>query len=125
MLRYLLIALLILLGLSSLGSAIFGRQARRRLALAAFTVIVWGAAAFIYLNPTVAAPRLSQEPTVALTPTATPAPTATPQPGRILWHAGPSDNLQLWIMDDDGSNQRQLTAGEAIGTNVEPAWSPD
>jgi len=50
-LRYLIIALLILLGLSGLGSAIFGSQTRRRLVLTAFTVIAWGAAALMYFNP--------------------------------------------------------------------------
>ncbi len=120
MLRYLIIALLILLGLSSLGSAIFGRQTTRRLLLTAFTLIVWVIAGVMYFNPPGTAPRQ----TVSL-PTDTPAPTATPRPGLIVWHSGPSDNLQVWIMDDDGNNKRQLTTGADIGTNVEPAWSPD
>ena len=119
MLRYLIIALLILLGLSGLGSAIFGSQTRRRLLLTAFTVIAWGAAALMYFNPPAETSRL------VIAPTDTPGPTATPQPGRIIWHSGPSDDLQLWIMDDDGNNKSKLTTGANIGTNVEPGWSPD
>ncbi|QLQ05474.1 MAG: hypothetical protein HZY76_04825 [Anaerolineae bacterium] len=46
MIRYIIIALLILLGIASLGSALFGRFRNRRIALALVTVIAWGIAGF-------------------------------------------------------------------------------
>ena len=36
----------------------------------------------------------------------------------------PSGTHGIWLMDADGSNQRQLTDG-AGGADVDPAWSPD
>ncbi|QLQ05475.1 MAG: PD40 domain-containing protein [Anaerolineae bacterium] len=55
-----------------------------------------------------------------------PLTTATFTPtGQITWHSNRSGSLQVWVMNDDGSNPRQLTGITSSDTNVEPAWSPD
>lgn len=46
---------------------------------------------------------------------------------RIAYASTRSGSTQIWVMDADGSNQRQLTSGLGAGypdANV-PAWSPD
>lgn len=46
------------------------------------------------------------------------APSPVPPSGRIAWvNAG-----NIWVMDEDGSNKRQLTTD---GTALTPVWSPD
>ncbi len=50
---------------------------------------------------------------------------AIPAKGKIAWHSKRSDSIQIWVMDDNGQNPKQLTVGEGIGTNSEPAWTPD
>ena len=148
MIRYIFIALLILLGIASLGSALFGRFRNRRIILVLVTVVAWGAAAMLLLLPptppqiaeTLPMPTMPVETvptaTVAMSPTAvatiaSPASpltvtTATPaSTGQIAWHSNRSGSLQVWVMNDDGSNPRQLTGITGSDTNVEPAWSPD
>ncbi len=47
---------------------------------------------------------------------------------KILFHGGESqDNLQIYVMDPDGSHVRQLTGmpPETISYNAFAAWSPD
>jgi serine/threonine protein kinase/dipeptidyl aminopeptidase/acylaminoacyl peptidase len=43
--------------------------------------------------------------------------------GKIVYSSDASGNRDLWIMDQDGSNQKQLTSD--AGSNVSPAVSPD
>lgn len=50
----------------------------------------------------------------------------SPDGTRIVYVANPGTDLatrEIWVMDVDGGNRRQLTAGEAPSTN--PVWSPD
>ena len=61
----------------------------------------------------------------AATPAATATPTAIPATGKIAWHSDRSGSLQIWVMDDNGQNPRQITAGDENNSNTEPAWSPD
>ena len=148
MIRYILIALLILLGIASLGSALFGRFRNRRILLAVVTVVSWGAAVVLLLTP--ASPQVTENealatatlpvetvptatvvspatatPVVGITPPVSPltVTTATPAPtGQIVWHSNRSGSLQVWVMNDDGTNPRQLTGITGSDTNVEPTW---
>ncbi|HET8669075.1 MAG TPA: protein kinase, partial [Candidatus Saccharimonadales bacterium] len=43
--------------------------------------------------------------------------------GKILYTAGPGETPDIWIMDADGANQKQLTVDAAA--NMHPAVSPD
>lgn len=43
--------------------------------------------------------------------------------GNIVYASGSDSNQHIWIMNADGTNQRQLTGGE--GTNWQPRLSPD
>lgn len=43
--------------------------------------------------------------------------------GNIVYVSGSDSNQHIWIMNADGSNQRQFTSGE--GTNWQPRLSPD
>ena len=66
-------------------------------------------------------------PTATATPTITPTPKPTPfggGGGKIVYASGPdTNNLNIFVMDADGSNARQLT--NLPGFNAYPAWSPD
>ena len=43
--------------------------------------------------------------------------------GQVVYSSKASGNLDLWIMNGDGSQQRQLTANS--GNNIDPAITPD
>lgn len=43
--------------------------------------------------------------------------------GKIVFASSASGNQDLWIMDSDGTNRRQLTSG--AGANYQPAVTPD
>jgi Tol biopolymer transport system component len=67
-------------------------------------------------------------------PTATPAPTATPTPlppltgagGGVIAFASDRDgNDEIFVMNLDGTDQRQLTHTGTSARNSHPAWSPD
>ncbi len=92
--------------------------------------VVPAAAGDLFLSPPIAAAQSGLSPLSQPTTQDTgAAPTAAMQDstvaGRILWHSDRSGSMQVWIMDGTGGNQRQLTQGDKIGTNAEPAWSPD
>ncbi len=129
------------LGLALLGAAILGGGA---LAVASFLPALLSAP-----TPTAAAPVVIQVPTGTATPlpptlTASPAPSDTPVPtptplpsptqapavllgggGRIAFVSDREDGrtLQIWTMNSDGSDPRQLTFGP--GDKTQPRWSPD
>jgi len=81
--------------------------------------------------------RLLEEPTPTLPPTAThtPTPTATPSStpvpsptsldieGEIAFVSDRDGGYQIYLMNADGTDVRQLTHGP--GENAKPAWSPD
>ena len=80
-------------------------------------------------DPT-ASPTESPPPTVRPTgrpssPTTTPVPAATPIGGAALiaFATDRSGDVQIWLMNSDGSNQRQLT--NLTGGACQPDWSPD
>lgn len=72
-------------------------------------------------------------PTASATPTATPTPPASPTSApvtlggasRIAFVSDREDGrtLQIWTMNPDGSDARQLTFGP--GDKLQPRWSPD
>lgn len=69
-------------------------------------------------------------PTPTELPTDTPVPTATPVPviigggGRIAFASDRTEGLlQIWTMNPDGTDQRQLTFSP--GDKTQPRWSPD
>ncbi len=65
-------------------------------------------------------------PTLAFTPTRTPSPTPTAFGGglgQIAFVSDRSGTFQLWTMNADGSQQRQLT--DMPNGACQPAWAPD
>ena len=50
------------------------------------------------------------------------APAWSPDGRRIAFEAGGNTRRQLWVMDPDGSNQRQLSGDEGLERNIR--WSP-
>jgi Tol biopolymer transport system component len=68
----------------------------------------------------------SPTPTVTLTPQPTLAPTATPVGGgfgQIAFASNRTGLPQIWIMNGDGSEKRQITDTEQGA--CQPSWSPD
>ncbi|WP_455369267.1 hypothetical protein, partial [[Eubacterium] cellulosolvens] len=47
----------------------------------------------------------------------------SPKEDKILWATDNSGNWTIWIMNDDGSNKKQLTSNTMI--SGWPSWSPD
>ncbi len=134
LLRYVVPALLFLFGLAAIGGALFGRLRRRRVILGIVGLALWLATLFLLwqgpLPERVQAPAAAatSAPISVATDTATPlpptpTPTPTPNLGRIAFHSERSGNLDIWVMNGDGSNQTQLT--DAPDRDFEPAWSPD
>ena len=140
---YVLAAILFVLGLASIGGATFGRKRNQRLILAAAGIVLWIVTLILYsqaANQTAAtaAPTPTVQPPAMPTaepPTATPEPaiaqaeaTATLQPipdipGRLAFHSDRTGQLEIWTMNADGSDLRQLT--ESPERDLEPDWSPD
>lgn len=64
--------------------------------------------------------------TLSPTPSRTPAVTPTAPPvtsgRRIVYVSEQSGSPQLWLMNGDGGQKRQITKG---GANTSPSWSPD
>ncbi|MEW6567571.1 MAG: protein kinase [Chloroflexota bacterium] len=78
-------------------------------------------------KPVTPEPSPTPEPTVSPepSPTASPAPTLIGGGGRIAFVSdrGEERILQIWTMNPDGSDWRQLTFGP--GNKSQPRWSPD
>jgi TolB protein len=51
-------------------------------------------------------------------------PSPSPDGGRIAWASGTEDEKNLWVMQSDGSEKRQITEGMLFG-DAFPEWSPD
>lgn len=144
--QYILAAILFVLGLAAIGGATFGRQRNQRLALAVLGIVLWAATLLLYSR---AASTPVAEPTATPTPTAVQAPTATPTPlpppsptpeptaplavappvaaadipGRIAFHSDRTGDLEIWVMNANGTEPQQLT--NTPGRDIEPDWSPD
>jgi Tol biopolymer transport system component len=124
MLHIFLSAIFFVIGIGTLGAALFGRLRRRRLVLLALTLVLWLGAAALFLT------RPDLEPTTA-PPEATNAPVTTPTPpppvgrqGRLIFASQRSGNFDIWLMDlADPTQVQQLTHDPA--NDVEPRWSPD
>jgi len=146
-------ATLIMVALAALGGALFGRyrDKRVRMAILSLVAVIVGAALLSGCRstptptPTPPQPRPQEgtptEPPTAVPPTISPLPTPGPltspvQPaqippgetkvpasGRIAFHSDKSGNFDIWVMNADGTDMRQLTT--APGRDIEPAWSPD
>lgn len=139
---YVLAAVLFVLGLAAIGGATFGRQRNRRIVLAVAGVALWAATLLLYSQAASTAARVQQEPTPSAplpTPVPTeaqpsavqtaPPPTATASvalpelPGRIVFHSDRDGEIDIYVMNADGSDVRRLT--DAPGRDFEPDWSPD
>ncbi len=143
---YIISAVLFVLGLAAIGGAAFGRAGNRRLILAVAGVVLWAITLLIYQQA--ASPQAEIAVSPSTTPTkaaAAPAdtpepPTATPEapepdapglepstlpdiPGRIAFHSGRTGNLDIWLMNANGTGLQQLT--HSPERDIEPAWSPD
>lgn len=135
------------LGLAALGGAVFGRKRRQRVLLVVGAAVLWGTALVlsgcassnkpVEVTPTAVAesplPTATPVPATPV-PTAVPSPTpavtatveliqAPPAPGRIAFHSARAGELDIYVMNADGSELRRLT--DSPGRDFEPAWSPD
>jgi Tol biopolymer transport system component len=137
---YVIAAILFVLGLAAIGGATFGKQRNRRIVLAVLGVALWAATLVIYsraatLAPTTPEPAPQAEAT-SLPPTSTAVLQATsvltataaaapfpPVGGRVVFHSDRDGEIDIYVMDADGSNVQRLT--DAPGRDFEPAWSPD
>lgn len=139
-------ALSLSLTLASLGAAMFGRISRRRVHML-ITGIVLGILSITLLaacsqsqpepTPTAAPnPPKTEAPATAtaqLSPLTSPVEaqqTSSPEgntvlnaPGRIAFHSEQTGDFEIWVINADGTNARQLT--DVAGRDIEPAWSPD
>ena len=135
-----------LLGLVAVVVAMFGRR-QNRLRLVSVAVSFWFLGFLLIscqVSPSGTVPEPSPTAVTAGTPAATatapgssvsplPTPTGTPtqvlQPtpmadaGRVAFHSERTGNFEIWTMQGDGLDLRQLTSETT--RNVEPAWSPD
>jgi TolB protein len=139
---YALAAVFFVLGLAAIGGATFGKQRNRRIVLAMAGVALWAATLALYSQAASVAPA---EPEPSPTPLAEPTmpletPTSEPQPtvvatatvetvefpaigGRVVFHSDRDGEIDIYVMDADGSNVQRLT--DAPGRDFEPHWSPD
>jgi len=104
----------------------------RYVLIAGFLLLLVACCACAGSEPTAVppAPTAVGSPTNAAVSTSTPKPTATPWPplsgsggGLIAFVSDRSGNQDVWIMNADGSDPRQLTTNSA--QDGWPAWSPD
>ncbi len=138
MFAYLMAAILAVLGVAAVGGAIFGRKRNQRLvlALAGVGLLVGTFSLYSCAPAAVVTPLATSTPAEA---TDTPLPTAMPTelptkapaelspgpglPGRVAFHSDRAGELDIWTMNADGSDLRQLT--DSPGRDLEPDWSPD
>jgi len=74
-------------------------------------------------QPTQSAPAT---PTVPATQSAPGSPTVVALSGSIAFASGREGDLEIYVMDADGSNVTRLTSlGDFAKQDVAPAWSPD
>lgn len=52
------------------------------------------------------------------------APRWSPDGSRIAFHSGPFEGWEVWIVDVDGSNLRQLIDSPPGVTSINPVWNP-
>ena len=76
-------------------------------------------------TPTLTLTFTPTEPALTSTPDISPTPSATPLGGsaQIAFASDRSGVMQIWIMNADGSQQKQLTG--VAGGACQPTWSPD
>jgi hypothetical protein len=67
--------------------------------------------------------KSTSSPTQSIEPPLTPLPTSLGGGNQIAFTSNRTGNFQVWVVNSDGSGQRQLT-GLAEGA-CQPAWSPD
>lgn len=138
---YLLAAVFFVLGLAAIGGATFGRRRNRRIVLAAAGVALWAITLLLYSQAASTSLTVPPDPTPVALATTTPAepqPTVAPVepttvvtatvappalPGRIAFHSDRDGEIDIYVMNADGSEARRLT--DAPGRDFEPHWSPD
>jgi TolB protein len=139
---YALAAVFFVLGLAAIGGATFGKQRNRRIVLAVAGVALWAATLVLYNQAASVAPAEPEptptplaelalpmeSPTPVLEPTA--VATATVEAaefpaigGRVVFHSDRDGEIDIYVMDADGSNVQRLT--DTPGRDFEPHWSPD
>lgn len=121
---YAIAAVLFVLGLAAVGGAIFGHQRNRRIILAVAGAVLWIATLLLYSRaaaPAPAAPQPQPVPNAGMPAVSSATPPALS--GRIVFHSDRDGDLDIYVMDADGSNVQQLT--DAPGRDFEPHWSPD
>ncbi|MCW5857891.1 MAG: PD40 domain-containing protein [Caldilineales bacterium] len=150
-----LAAILFVIGVGALGGAVFGRLRSRRLILLLVTILLWGAAAYLFIfrqpAPTETEPPLEATPVAAatLSPQPTAAPTAEPATEGTFTSELPNAETaapavamgavgtgQLLFASQRGGNfdiwLMDMAAPENLtqittdpANDVEPRWSPD
>jgi Tol biopolymer transport system component len=131
---YIVSAVLFVLGLAAIGGATFGRKRTPRLILAvagialwALTLLLYNQAASSFASDAPAPPAAPADATVApvvQADVATPTATGPDLPGRLAFHSARTGSYEIWTMNGDGSDLRQLTTTGGKG-DIEPDWSPD
>lgn len=118
---YLLPALLFLVGLASVGGALFGRVRNRRIAFAVLGLALWaGAVLTLTLPPAPPAARGGRAQPTPERPTVT---VASGPRGFVAFHSDYTGNFEIWRMRITGTGLQQLTNHPE--RDIEPAWSPD
>ncbi|MCD6291570.1 MAG: PD40 domain-containing protein [Anaerolineae bacterium] len=123
MTSYLPALALFILGLIFIIAAALGRPGRRQVSLGGIGVVLWLGCLGVYSLTSSSPSVVKSVPTVMPSPTVMATPSVTHPRGRIVFHSERTGDFDIWVMNDDGTDQRQLT--DAHGRDIEPAWSPD